>query len=226
MKRQRKIFFLFLFAATVLIEIGILVNMVHTEKQPWVGTPSVHYATPSTSHTWGSAPSFSSSSTLLNAHYTPTVSVSSGNTLAPSYSSTSWTIHTVSSQTVHSIGGGGGNAGVTGSSSHSSNRGVLNNSFSVPTLTAVSIPLSARNLQDGMTAEQGLSASMPRRTIIHDGSGTDEYGDENLKPTYDPTDPFFTPVGDTPWFWFIGLCLLYTMSKIIRSKHRQKSGAY
>jgi hypothetical protein len=79
-------------------------------------------------------------------------------------------------------------------------------------LAITTLPLAARNLQEGMSAEQGLRAGTPRRTIIHDGGGEDNYGDDNLRPSTNPTDPFFTPVGSMPWLWMLLIAALYILA--------------
>lgn len=145
------------------------------------------------------------------SHYTPTVS-------------TGWQIYRTSSHTMHEVGNGGGGGGAAGSTGGhgSSNRGIRASSASVsiPSIAYTPMPLAARNIQDGMTAEQGLRASMPRRVIINDGDEGD-YGNEDPRPGYDPQDPFFTPVGDVPWFLILLLVLAYCCKPILQKRSKR-----
>ena len=69
------------------------------------------------------------------------------------------------------------------------------------TVSFSTIPLTARRVEGGMTSEQTISMVAARRVIIHDNDD-DGYGDENLRPGYDPNDPFGTPIGETPFILF------------------------
>ena len=138
---------------------------------------------------------------------TPTVTSSFRSTTGAS----SEPMFTTSSQTVHTFGGGGnGGVGASGSSTGANQRGIQ--LTSAASLAMTTLPLAVRNLKEGMTAEEGLHAGTPRRTIIHDGGGEDNYGDDNLRPNTNPTDPFFTPIGSMPWLWMLLLAALYMLA--------------
>lgn len=77
-----------------------------------------------------------------------------------------------------------------------------------PQMTVSSMPLAARNVAGGMTSEQTMQMFSPRRAIIHDDDD-DGYGDDDLRPGYDPNDPFATPLTDTPWMIMALLALGY-----------------
>ena len=154
-----------------------------------------------------------SSGRLTHVTTTPTIGIS-----RPSFRNTTssggWTLHQTSSATVHNIGGGGnGGAGHGAATNSGSNRSGVTQSynFSVNSglaLATSSMPLLARNVEGGMTSDQTLAKMSPRRVIINDDDDDSGYGDENLRPT-DPTDPYFTPVGDIPWLIIGLLCLLF-----------------
>lgn len=128
--------------------------------------------------------------------------------------SNGWKLYLSSSATVHSIGGGGGGAAGSGAAGNSgSNRSGVTPSygFSVNSglfLATSSMPLMARNVEGGMTADQTLAMMSPRRVIINDDDDESGYGNDDLRPT-DPSDPYFTPIGDTPWVMMGLLCLLF-----------------
>lgn len=160
-----------------------------------------------------------SSAQTARVAVTPTIGIS-----RPSFRSTTssggWTLHQTSSATVHSIGGGGnGGTGYGAATNSGSNRSGVTQSynFSVNTngglaLATSSMPLLARNVEGGMTADQTLQKIAPRRVIID--------GDDDLRPT-DPTDPYLTPVGDIPWLIIGLLCLLFgAIRETLR--HRRK----
>ena len=160
-----------------------------------------------------------SSGRLTHVTTTPTIGIS-----RPSFRNTTssggWTLHQTSSATVHSIGGGGnGGTGYGAATNSGSNRSGVTQSynFSVNTngglaLATSSMPLLARNVEGGMTADQTLQKIAPRR-VIGDG-------DEDLRPT-DPSDPYFTPVGDIPWLIIGLLCLLFVAIRETL-RHRRK----
>lgn len=154
---------------------------------------------------------------LTHVTTAPTIGIS-----RPSFRSTTssggWTLHQTSSATVHNIGGGGnGGTGYGGAANSGSNRSGVTQSynFSVNSglaLATSSMPLMARNVEGGMTADQTLQKIAPRR-VIGDG-------DEDLRPT-DPSDPYFTPVGDIPWLIIGLLCLLFVAIRETL-RHRRK----
>jgi hypothetical protein len=92
-------------------------------------------------------------------------------------------------------------SGVTPSYGFSVNTGAL-------AMTSSYMPLMARNVEGGMTADQTLAMMSPRRVIINDDDDDSGYGNDDLRPT-DPSDPYFTPIGDTPWVMMGLLCLLF-----------------
>lgn len=168
-----------------------------------------------------------SSGRLTHVTTAPTIGIS-----RPSFRNTTssggWTLHQTSSATVHSIGGGGnGGAGMGAAANSGSNRSGVTQSynFSVNTngglaLATSSMPLLARNVEGGMTAEQTLQKIAPRRVIINDDDDDSGYGNDDLRPT-DPTDPYFTPVGDIPWLIIGLLCLLFVAIRETL-RHRRK----
>lgn len=138
-------------------------------------------------------------------------------------------LHTTSSATVHSVGGGGNGAGysASGNGGGSNRSGVTPSySFSVNSYSGLalasassSIPLMARNVEGGMTADKTLARISPHRATIHDGDD-DGYGDDDLHPSNPPADPYFTPVGDTPWWFIIALAAGYLCFIALRKKTR------
>lgn len=168
-----------------------------------------------------------SSGRLTHVTTTPTIGIS-----RPSFRSTTssggWTLHQTSSATVHSIGGGGnGGTGYGAATNSGSNRSGVTQSynFSVNTngglaLATSSMPLLARNVEGGMTADQTLQKIAPRRVIINDDDDDSGYGNDDLRPT-DPSDPYFTPVGDIPWLIIGLLCLLFVAIRETL-RHRRK----
>ena len=136
--------------------------------------------------------------------------------------SSSFTLITTSSATVHSIGsGGGGGIATGGTSSRASRQGISYGTGFGGTsglLAVSSMPLVARSVEGGMTSEQTYARISPRRAII---TGDDDYGDEpGLNPNDQGggmSDPFFTPVGDIPW----ALMLLLATGILLRRRQRQ-----
>ena len=125
--------------------------------------------------------------------------------------SNGWKLYLSSSATVHQIGGGGAGSGAAGNSSSNRSGVTPSYGFSVNSglvLATSSMPLMARNVEGGMTADQTLAMMSPRRVIINDGDEDSGYGDDDLRPT-NPSDPYFTPIGDTPWVMMGLLCLLF-----------------
>lgn len=84
------------------------------------------------------------------------------------------------------------------STSHYVHHGAIQES-ATPQMTTSSMPLAARNVAGGMTADQTMRSFSPRKAIIHDDDDDDGYGDDDLRPGYNPNDPFATPLTDTPW---------------------------
>lgn len=78
---------------------------------------------------------------------------------------------------------------------------------------AENISLMARNLEDGMTADEAMAKVSPRRVI-----GT---GDEDLKPGYDLTDPSLMPVGDVPVMLLIVFAAMATYLRYRKLKAAQ-----
>lgn len=95
---------------------------------------------------------------------------------------------------------------------------IAQNNAPVDMLAVISIPLAARSIEGGLTSDQTLRMLSPRRTIIHDGDGEDDYGDDDLRPDYDPDDPYFTPVGDTPWLFLLALALSWAIILKLRKR--------
>lgn len=129
--------------------------------------------------------------------------------------SNGWKLYLTSSATVHSIGGGGGGAAGSGAAGNSgSNRSGVTPSYGFSVnigalaMASSSMPLMARNVEGGMTSDQTLAMMSPRRVIINDDDDESGYGNDDLRPT-DPNDPYFTPIGDTPWVMMGLLCLLF-----------------
>ena len=140
--------------------------------------------------------------------------------------SNGWKLYLNSSATVHQIGGGGvGGAGMGAATNSGSNRSGVTPSygFSVNSglvLATSSMPLMARNVEGGMTADQTLAMMSPRRVIINDDDDDSGYGNDDLRPT-DPSDPYFTPIGDIPWLIMGLLCLLFVaIRETLRAKRK------
>lgn len=130
-----------------------------------------------------------------------------------------------SSYMVYDIGGGGGGAaGGGGSTSGGANSRQINTGGSYVgggglALAVQPIPLLAREVEGGMTAEQTLAKISPRRVVINDDDD-DGYGDEVLRPN-DPNDPYLTPVGDIPWGLMAALCILSVGISALRSRRKR-----
>ena len=138
--------------------------------------------------------------------------------------SNGWKHYLNSSATVHQIGGGGAGSGAAGNSSSNRSGVTPSYGFSVNSglvLATSSMPLMARNVEGGMTADQTLAMMSPRRVIIHDGDEDSGYGDDDLHPTDNASDPYFTPIGDTPWVMMGLLCLLFVaIRETLRAKRK------
>lgn len=76
--------------------------------------------------------------------------------------------------------------------------------------TVSNLPLAAREISGGMTSDESEAILAPRRVIILDDDDDDGYGDDPLRPGYDPQDPG-APVGDIPWPFLLALCILCTL---------------
>ena len=49
----------------------------------------------------------------------------------------------------------------------------------------------------------------------------EDYGDDDIRPGYEPNDPFFTPVGDIPWPLMALLCTLLAAITTLRIRRKQ-----
>lgn len=137
----------------------------------------------------------------------------------------SFTLHTTSSATVQSVGGSGVGGGIAtgGTSSRTGRQGISYGGGTMPLLAVSSIPLTARSVEGGMTSEQTYARIAPRRAIIGGGDYDPEPGEEPLNPGHQPSDPFFTPVGNTPWFLILLLSMAYAAVRTARrTKMRNK----
>lgn len=89
-------------------------------------------------------------------------------------------------------------------------------------MTMQTLSLSARNLGNGTTADETLAMNRPRRVIIE---GDDDYdpepGEGPLTPSYDPNDPFFTPLGDVSVLLLIILAAMVTYLRACKLKAAQ-----
>lgn len=219
MKTKKRLILFVLVFGFIALEVIALLSVLYEDKNPVARTSYV--STPS--YSGGSSSSVAIPFRSVNplfSHKPSVVSTPQYNT--PRFQPTvtmAWQIHRFSAQTVHNIGSGGGVGGgsIGATSSSAGTRGIQTTAISTPTIALPPMALAARNIKDGMTAEEGLRANAPRRVIIDSG---DDYGtDGDLKPDYEPTDPFFTPVGDIPWLWMILLLVLYAIPVRIRSKN-------
>lgn len=152
-------------------------------------------------------------------------SVTAPSTIVRSHAASSastFTIHTTSSATVQSIGGSGGGGGIAtgGSSSRSSRRGIsYGGGFgggTMPLLAVNTARTAAENVTGGVTAEQTYARIAPRRAIIGGGDYDPEPGEEPLNPGHQPSDPFFTPIGKTPWLLILFLSMAYATARTAR----------
>lgn len=133
-----------------------------------------------------------------------------------SSSSSSYRVYTSSSQVSYGISGGGvpNGGGYQTHSAPASSAPIA--MASVPSVSVPSLPLAARSMEGGITSDKSLRLfNGPRGIIIDDD---DDYGDDDLRPE-DPKDPFHTPVGDIPWVFMFGLCVLYVT--VVRRKRHQ-----
>lgn len=73
------------------------------------------------------------------------------------------------------------------------------------------VPMAARGLSGATTLPEDNG---PRRII---GSG------EDYRPGYDPGDPFFTPVGTTPWLLMLLMGMIYVVNAARREHHDVRS---
>lgn len=166
------------------------------------------------------------------ARFTHTTTAPAISISKPSFRSTTSTgglkLYQTSSATVHSVGGGSnGGAGYGAAGNGGSSRSGVTPSYSLSVntngglaLATSSMPLLARNVEGGMTADQTLQKIAPRRVIINDDDDDSGYGNDDLRPT-DPSDPYFTPVGDIPWLIIGLLCLLFVAIRETL-RHRRK----
>ena len=219
MKERRTIILAVLIISIAFMETAALMYYLTAEKPQLAYIPSYPPAS-SNQGAYTSAPVSRPSTVVPFRHgYQGASAYRTHQTNTPNYQptvSTGWQLYRTSSQTVQSIGGGKAAASQAGTTMSSTSRGIQVSS--APMMAMSTMPLAVRNLQAGMTAEQGLKASAPRRTLIYDGSGEDDYGDENLRPGTDPTDPFFTPVGDSPWWLLLLLAFAYVAIKKLRPR--------
>ena len=65
---------------------------------------------------------------------------------------------------------------------------------------------------------EGAHPEILHRLIETNMLQEDGYGDENLHPTNPPADPYFTPVGETPWWFILALGALYLLTTVLRKK--------
>ena len=107
------------------------------------------------------------------------------------------------------------------STSHYVHHGATQES-ATPQMAVSSMPLAARNVAGGMTADQTMRSFSPRKAIIHDDDD-DGYGDDDLRPGYDPNDPFATPLTDTPWSLMTLLALCYLTFILFRATSRTRA---
>lgn len=107
------------------------------------------------------------------------------------------------------------------STSHYVHHGATQES-ATPQMMVSSIPIAARNVTGGMTADQTMRSFSPRKAIIHDDDD-DGYGDDDLRPGYDPNDPFATPLTDTPWSLMALLALCYLTFILFRATSRTRA---
>ena len=221
MKTRSKIVLGLLIVAMVALEVTALLSFLRQERQQMAYAPkpaqiivgrSARSALPivgssSTASQQGLLSTPANTVTLPSTNYQPTVS-------------TGLLLYRTSSKTVRQVEGGAMTISPAGNTRHTTGRGIKTTtssgaSIETPALALTSIPLAARYLQDGMTAEQELRAATPRRTTLQEGNGDKAYG-TGTKPPYDPTDPFFTPIGDVPWAFI--LLLLICFASILRRR--------
>ena len=121
----------------------------------------------------------------------------------------------------------GNGSGATGASNHASRplESSVNISTSMSNALAYSaIPLAARSVQGGITADEGIQMRMARRAIIDGDPDYDpESGEDPLNPGYNPTDPFLTPIGDANWLLIL-LSAMYAVYGLLR--RRKRNGTY
>ena len=220
MKQRSKIILAVLITVITVFEITAMLYILRHDKGSAAVTssyvPSVVPANPASSGSVTFHPVSTGIRRIQPIMPATTVNRSTTSQFTPTVS-TGWQIYCTSSQTVQHVGGGAATGVSATSSSHgASNRGIQTNAGSAPSLPVATIPLAARSIQDGMTAEQGLRAAMPRRVIIDDSGGSNDYGDDPLHPDYDPDDPFLTPVGDIPWIFLLLLCFTFCCKRILQ----------
>ena len=85
--------------------------------------------------------------------------------------------------------------------------------------TGSTLPLAARNITGGMTSDQTVAMLSPRRVIINDDDDDDGYGDDPLRPGYDPQDPG-APIGDIPWLLMLVFCIFTAVLRTRQSGWR------
>ena len=85
--------------------------------------------------------------------------------------------------------------------------------------TGSTLPLAARNITGGMTSDQTVAMLSPRRVIINDDDDDDGYGDDPLRPGYDPQDPG-APIGDIPWLLMLVICIFTAVLRTRQSGWR------
>ena len=125
------------------------------------------------------------------------------------------------------IGGGRGNGGGAGTNSPGYASQPLASSVNMSMQNALAyttIPLAARSVQGGITADQGMTQRAIRRSIIVDGDDYNQDPTEDpLNPGYNPNDPFLSPLGDANGVLLL-LCAMYAAYSFLR--RRKQNGTY
>lgn len=137
---------------------------------------------------------------VLCTHVQPSMAETGTTTGLPMYHS-----HSAHSETMHA---GYATPMIMSEQTHASH-------FAVSTVST--IPLAARNISGGMTSDETSNMLSPRRVIIHDDDADDGYGDDPLRPGYDPQNPG-APIGDIPW----PLMLVLSMFVVFITARRNK----
>ena len=172
------------------------------------GATSATYSSPSFSTSHGSHAGVRSSVHARSSHVSPPPvrrSSFSSHLATPVMTAPVRTGSSIPVYTGMGTGGGMSAGGSTGGSSGASGRGIRTSGggVSMPMLSVsspiamASMPVAAREVENGMTSDETY-ARIRRRVII--GGGDDDYDpdpvEDPLNPGRDPSDPFFTPVGD------------------------------
>lgn len=221
-KQKRRTFILWIIGAAVVVWFAVIVfilpNLKNKPLDVTVDVPQMSAVqTPSSDN----MPTLNFQSTSFRRHRV--VGITPVSSSMPTYSfksastgsySTAYKVHTTSSATVHSVGGGSGARDIGGAinSSVTNSSPLVTSTSSI--LLASAVRLQSRNLNAASTmAAEG--------EVIQENGPARRMGHRGFQP--DPDIPFpdeeeDMPIGDIPWLVLLGLVSLYIVARRARSR--------